>query len=58
MYQFVKKARFYEKLHNRKADRLIVIPTMVEPKAAEVAERLGIEIFTHSADAGEALSAL
>jgi len=58
MYQFVRKARFYENLHNRKADRLIVISPMVEPKALEVAQKFGIEIYTHSADAGEALSAL
>jgi hypothetical protein len=58
MYQFVRKARFYERLHNRKADRLIVISPMVEPKAREVAQKLGVEIYTHSTDAGEALSGL
>ena len=58
MYQFEKKARFYEKLHNVKADRLIVICPMVDPKALEVAHKLGIIIYTHSADAGEALSEL
>lgn len=58
MYQFEKKARFYEKLHNLKADRLIVVSPMVDPKALEVAQKLGIEIYTHSADAGEALSEL
>ncbi|PWH19885.1 MAG: hypothetical protein DDG59_01605 [Anaerolineae bacterium] len=58
MYLFVKKVHFYEKLHNRKADRLVIISPMVEPKALEVAHKLGIQIYTHASDAGETLSQL
>jgi hypothetical protein len=50
MYIFERKARFYEKRHNRKADRLIVISPMIDPKAQKVADRLGIETFSDSVD--------
>ncbi len=52
---FERKARFYEKRHGRKADRLIVISPMVEPKALETAHALGIEVFTAPDDAAKAL---
>ncbi len=58
MYQFERKVRYYEKLHGRKADRLIVISPMVEPTALEVASKLGIEVYSHADDAGQALSEL
>lgn len=47
MYVFERKARFYEKMHNRKADRLIVISSFVDPLAEKVAEKLGVETFSH-----------
>ncbi len=50
MYIFERKARFYEKMHNRKADRLIVISSFVDQRAENVAEKLGVEIFSHSMD--------
>jgi hypothetical protein len=50
MYIFERKARFYEKMHDRKADRLIVISPMIEPKAQKVAEKLGIETYSDSED--------
>ncbi len=56
MYLFERKARFYEKQHGQKADRLIVISPMVDPSAREVAERLGIEVYSYAEDAGEALT--
>ena len=48
MYLFERKARFYEREHNRKATRLIAISPMIEPKAYKVAERLGIDCYGDS----------
>ncbi len=48
MYTFERKARFYEKRHDRKADRLMVISPMVSPQAQVVAQKLGIEVYTHA----------
>ncbi|TVQ95006.1 MAG: DUF3782 domain-containing protein [Chromatiaceae bacterium] len=50
MYSFERKARFYEARHHRKADRLIVISPMVDPRARKLAERLGIELYSDSTD--------
>jgi len=50
MYIFERKARFYEKRHHRKADRLLVISPMVDSRARRVAEKLGIEVYSHSRD--------
>jgi hypothetical protein len=50
MYVFERKARFYEKKHKRKANRLIVISPMVDARAKPVAEKLGIEIYGDSYD--------
>jgi hypothetical protein len=41
MYSFERKARFYERRHEGKADRLIVVSPMIEPKALKVARDLG-----------------
>jgi hypothetical protein len=48
MYNFERKARFYERRHQRKADRLIVVSPMIEPKAHAVARDLGIETYSDS----------
>ncbi|WPL16876.1 hypothetical protein Thiowin_01855 [Thiorhodovibrio winogradskyi] len=48
MYLFERKARFYEREHQRQATRLIVISPMIEPKAYKVAERLGIDCYGDS----------
>ena len=48
MYIFERKARFYEQRHNRKADRLLVISPMIDPRAKKVAGRLGIEMYSDS----------
>jgi len=48
MHIFERKARFYESRHNRKADRLIVISPMIDPKARKLAERLHIETYSDS----------
>lgn len=50
MYIFERKARFYERRHGRKADRLIVISPMIEAKARQVAKNLGIETYSDSTD--------
>jgi hypothetical protein len=50
MYVFERKARFFERRHNRKATRLMVISPMIDPRARKVAEELGIELFSDSED--------
>ncbi|MCP5053638.1 MAG: DUF3782 domain-containing protein [bacterium] len=50
MFNFFKKAQFYEKRHNRKADRRVVISPMVDDHARRVAEELGITIYSHADD--------
>jgi hypothetical protein len=50
IYIFERKARFYEKRHNRKANRLIIISPMVDPRAMKVAKRLGIEVYSDALD--------
>jgi len=50
MYIFERKARFYEKRHQRQANRLIVISPMIDARAQKVAERLGIETFGDSTE--------
>ncbi|MGH8477124.1 MAG: hypothetical protein ACRER2_15360 [Methylococcales bacterium] len=50
MYLFERKVRFYEKLHGRTCDRMLVISPMIDPRAYKVAEKLGIETYSHSVD--------
>jgi len=50
MYTFERKARFYEKRHNRKADRLLVISPMIDARAEEVARALGIKTYADSSE--------
>ncbi len=45
---FERKARFYESRHNCKANRLIVISPMIDPKAQKLADRLHIQTFSDS----------
>ena len=58
MYAFERKARFYEKRHKRKADRLLVISPMVDDKAREVAQKVGIEVYSYVEDVPPDLFAL
>jgi hypothetical protein len=53
MYSFERKARFYEKRHQRQANRLLVISPMVDARAQKVAEALGIEVYSDSVDVKE-----
>lgn len=50
MYIFDRKVKFYEKKHQRTADRKIVISPMVDAKARVVAQALEIEVFSYSDD--------
>jgi len=50
LYAFERKARFYERLHSRTADRLIVISPMVDPRARPVVDKLGLEVYADSLD--------
>ncbi len=50
MYSFERKARFYERRHGRKADRLIVVSPMIDARARKVARELGIETYSDSID--------
>jgi hypothetical protein len=53
MYIFERKARFYEKRHQRQANRLIVISPMIDARARKVAGRLGIETYGDSTEVEE-----
>jgi hypothetical protein len=48
MYSFERKARFYERLHQRTANRLMVISPMIDARAQQVAQRLGIDTYGDS----------
>jgi hypothetical protein len=50
MYHFERKVRFYERRHRRKADRMLVISPMIDKKARQVADTLGIETYTYAGD--------
>ncbi len=50
MYSFERKARFYERRHNRTANRLMVISPMIDARAQKVADKLGIETYGDSLD--------
>lgn len=55
MFIFYKKTQFYEKKYHRRGDRLIVISPMVEIKAGEAAEELGIKVYSYAEDIREEL---
>jgi hypothetical protein len=50
MHIFHKKAEFYQKKHNRKAQRLMVISPMIDKKALELARDLGIQTYSYVED--------
>lgn len=47
---FERKARFFERHHQRRADRLIIVSPMVDHRARHLAEALGIEVCTSPED--------
>ncbi len=48
MYSFDRKVSFYEKRHQRQANRKLVISPMIDDRAKPVAEDLGIEIYSYA----------
>ena len=50
MYTFWRKKEFYEKRHDIKAVRVMVISPMIDPRAMKVAESLGIETYGYADD--------
>ena len=48
MHVFYRKKEYYEKKHDLKVNRTMVISPMIEPLALEVAERLGIETYSYA----------
>ncbi len=48
MYSFDRKVAFYEKRHQRKANRKLVICPMVDDRAKLVANNLGIELYSYA----------
>ncbi len=44
------KVEFYQKRHNKKAHRLLVISPMIEKKALELAKELGIQVYSYVED--------
>ncbi len=55
MYIFERKVRFYEKRHERKVDRALVISPMVDRRAREVARKLGVEVYSYADDVDPAI---
>jgi hypothetical protein len=54
MYVFERKARFYERRHDRKADRLLAISPMVDPQAQAMAKELGIQVCSRAEEVAPA----
>jgi hypothetical protein len=50
MHTFARKVAFYEKRHNRKADRALVVSPMVDARARVLAAELGIEVYSYAED--------
>ena len=44
------KVQFYQRRHQREANRKIVISPMVADNAQKVAKNLGIEVYSHARD--------
>jgi hypothetical protein len=45
LYIFSRKVDFYERKHQRKANRRLVITPFLDPRAAGLPEKLGIEVY-------------
>ena len=48
MYAFDRKIKFYQKRHQRQADRVLVISPMVDDPAQRVAQKLGIQVYSYA----------
>jgi hypothetical protein len=50
LYVFSRKIAFYEKRHQRTADRKILVSPFIHPRAQELAQELGIETYGDSSE--------
>lgn len=50
MHTFEHKVRFYERRHQRQANRRIVVSPMINDRARRVGKQLGIEMYPDSLD--------
>jgi len=48
MYAFGRKIEFYQKRHQREADRVLVISPMVDEPARRVAQKLGVQVYSYA----------
>ncbi len=48
MYTFARKVEFYEKKHNTKASRKLIISPWITERAKKVAKKLNIEIYSYA----------
>jgi hypothetical protein len=46
VYQFVRKVEFYARKTGRQIDRKLIVTPYAEPRAPDVARKLGIEVCT------------
>ncbi|MGA0191665.1 MAG: PD-(D/E)XK nuclease family protein [bacterium] len=56
LYIFSRKIAFYEKHHQRTADRKILVSPFIHPRAQELAQELGIETYGDSSEVDLELS--
>ena len=56
LYIFSRKIAFYEKRHQRTADRKILVSPFIHPRAQELAQELGIETYGDSSEVDLELS--
>ena len=56
LYVFSRKIAFYEKHHQRTADRKILVSPFIHPRAQELAQELGIETYGDSSEVDLELS--
>jgi hypothetical protein len=53
VYIFDRKVAFYEKHHNRTADRKLIISPMVDERGRRIAKKLNIEVYGYPSDIKE-----
>ncbi len=53
VYAFDRKVSFYEKRHNVKVDRKIIITPMLDPRAERAVKTLGMRVYTSCYDWGD-----
>jgi len=58
VYLFDRKAGFYERKHNCKASRKLIISPMVDKRAQLVAHKLGIQVYSYAEDVDPAVFAI